>query len=283
MKHGRLIWATAVGVIVGASTVAVLLLGTGARRHLVRNTRSVAKRAPARHWTLVSLGDSVTSGAGCHDCVSYPVLFGKETTAKTKIPVTVINLGVNGQTSSGLLSSLSDTSTAAKDVQKTDLVTITIGANDFNAALPAYQAGKCGGADGLGCFANTMSPLRTNLTAILKRVRTLRGRKPTAIRVTDYWNMFQDGAVAIREDGTAYQRDTTLLTVLVNGVIQDVCRAEHVKFVDLFVPFKGHVGDKDPTPLLASDGDHPSQAGNQEIADALAQAGYVPLLPSTKR
>lgn len=283
MKHGRLIWAAAVGVIAGASTVAVVLLGTGAGRHLVRNTRSVAKRASARHWNLVSLGDSVTSGAGCHNCISYPVLYGKETTAKTKIPVTVMNLGVNGQTSSGLLTSLSGNSTAAKDVKMANLVTITIGANDFNSALPTYQAGKCGGTDGLGCFASTMTPLRTNLIAILKRIRALRATSPTAIRVTDYWNVFQDGAVAIREGGSTYQRDTTLLTALVNGVIQGVCRTEHVKFVDLFVPFKGHVGDKDPTALLAADGDHPSQAGNQEIADALAQVGYAPLLPSTKR
>jgi len=36
-------------------------------------------------------------------------------------------------------------------------------------------------------------------------------------------------------------------------------------------------GQLDPTALLADDGDHPSQAGHQLIADLLARADLAPL------
>lgn len=69
------------------------------------------------------------------------------------------------------------------------------------------------------------------------------------------------------------------LTRKVNHAIADVAEAKEVTFVDIYTPFEGVTGTDDDTALLAPDGDHPSQQGHQQIAEALEKAGLAPLLP----
>jgi lysophospholipase L1-like esterase len=71
-------------------------------------------------------------------------------------------------------------------VAHADLVTVTIGANDFAGAEGDYFAGTCGGGDGLDCFRTTLPDLRANLTAILDRIRALAAGRPIEVRVTNY-------------------------------------------------------------------------------------------------
>jgi lysophospholipase L1-like esterase len=129
----------------------------------------------------------------------------------------------------------------------------------------------------LSCFESALGTLRDNLTAILDRIRELRGGRPTAVRVTGYWNVFLDGHVADATYGPLFQRTSGALTQRVNATIQGVADAEKTTYIDLYTPFKGPGGDDDDTPLLAPDGDHPSQGGHQEIAEALTAAGLAPL------
>src|SRR5438309_1924696 len=56
-------------------------------------------------WSLVGLGDSITSGQGCPSCVPFVDLYARQITRDTSIPVTVTNLGVGGSTSADPLAS----------------------------------------------------------------------------------------------------------------------------------------------------------------------------------
>jgi lysophospholipase L1-like esterase len=233
--------------------------------------------AAARSWRVVGLGDSIPAGDGCDGCDGFLDLFSERVTLDTSVPVRLTNLGVGGWTSADLLASLATNGDTADDISGADIVTVTIGANDFNPMLDTVVAGQCGGVDGLACVQPAMTGLERNLTAILERIWELRGGKPTALRVTGYWNVFIDGAVAAHTYGPVFERASSALTEQVNDVIKAVAEAEHARYVDLFTPFKGADGDQDDTELLAPDGDHPSQAGDQRIADLLTAIGYAPL------
>jgi lysophospholipase L1-like esterase len=260
--------------------VLAVLLGTGSgtASYFSGSGSSSAAASSAGSWNLVGLGDSITAGQGCPGCVPFIDLYAREITQETSVPVTVTNLGVGGSTSADLLETLSDAgSAAARSVAEAEIVTVTIGANDFLPMLDTALRGDCGGSDGLACFDVEQTTLADNLTAILRRIDELRRGAPTAVRVTGVWNVFLDGAVATRIYGPGFAQWSSDLTQQVNKVIENAAARQGARYVDLFALFRGASGEEDDTALLAGDGDHPSQAGHEEIAEALARAGYAPL------
>lgn len=254
-----------------AVTIGILVLvGPGVvLAHTARSAHSIAvvRKKPVS-WKLSGLGDSVPGAADC-DCKSFVDLYGAQVGHDTATPVTVSNFGTDGQTTDQLLATLHTGQPVATAVAASDIVTVTIGANDFLYAEDQVESGKC---DNLSCFGSTMTTMRQNLDAIVKRIKVLRTDRPTAIIVTDYWNVFQDGSVGRQAYGADFMQTSDTLTKQVNVTIRQVAAAEKVTFVDLYVPFKGPSGTNDDTRLLASDGDHPSQAGHQLIADTIVAA-----------
>jgi lysophospholipase L1-like esterase len=224
---------------------------------------------------VVGLGDSVPAAAGCA-CTSFVELFGHDVGQHTGRPNHTDNDARNALDTAGLLAQLQDP-TVAKEVAHADLVTVTIGANDFATAQRDYFAGTCGGGDGLECFRTTLPSLRANLTAVLDRIRTLAAGHPVGVRVTNYWNVFEDGEVAQQQHGDAFVRDSDQLTQEANAVICDAALRAGAVCIDLDTAFKRTSAAGDPTGLLASDGDHPNQAGQKLIAATVAAAGYAPL------
>jgi lysophospholipase L1-like esterase len=106
---------------------------------------------------------------------------------------------------------------------------------------------------------------------ILAAAKNLRGGRPTQLLVTDYWNVFADGDVALASDGPAYLQWSDELTRALNISICAAARSAGATCVDLYAPFKGD-GSENPTSLLAADGDHPNAAGNQLISSVLLAA-----------
>ena len=274
-RSGRLTALLSISAVATAATVGLVM--TGALGSPVATPGHGRDGDAPRTVQLVGLGDSIVAAAACPGCTAFVDLYGREITAATGHPVSVANRGVSGWTSADLLASLSGGSPASAAVAYAKVITVTIGANDFAPRLDTYLAGTCGGAGNVACFEPELAGLRSNLTAILGRIDVLRADRPTAVRVTGYWDVFTDGDVATQAYGAGFQADSTALTLQVNAVIRSVAQAQGATYVDLFAPFKGPVGDGDPTSLLAADGDHPNQAGHQEIADTLALAGYAPL------
>lgn len=235
-------------------------------------TSSPGRWAPTR---VVGLGDSVPAAAGC-DCTGFVELFGHDLGQHTGRPNHTDNYARDGLDTAGLLAQLQDPA-VADGVAQADLVTVTIGANDFATARSDYFAGTCGGGDGLDCFRTTLPLLRANLTAVLGRIRALAAGRPVGVRVTSYWNVFEAGQVAHSRYGDAFVRDSDQLTQEANAVICEAADRAGDDCIDLYTAFKRASPRSDPTGLLASDGDHPNQAGHALIAATLAAARYAPL------
>jgi lysophospholipase L1-like esterase len=222
---------------------------------------------PADH-TVVAFGDSVPSGHACQ-CEPFPQTYGSLLAQRTGGQVAVDNLAVNGLTSAGLLAQLGGHRARAA-VRRSDVVLVTIGANDFNDHRSQVVTGRCVRGDG-DCVSDELTALRRHLRKVVAVIRSLRGSAPTTLLITGYWNVFEDGDVARHAYGESGLRAALRLTKRANAVIRSVSRAHGARYVDLLAAFQAT--GKDITTLLAADGDHPNAAGHAVIARALLDAG----------
>jgi len=215
---------------------------------------------------LVAVGDSVPAGSGC-GCTPFPDRYAGSLAATTGRKVAVSNDGMPGLTSPGLLTRLQDGQGVAADVAAADILTITIGANDFDYA----QADPSCPGGAVACFDSQLAELSHDLNSILARVAVLRHHSPTTVLLTGYWDIWEDGQVAAFT-GPPYVAIGDELTRQVNQRLQQSANAGGAIYVDLSAPFRGRSGKDDDTGLLAGDGDHPNAAGHQTIAQALLAA-----------
>lgn len=218
-------------------------------------------------WLVTALGDSVTAGSAC-DCTAFVDTYATLTSRATGRPVTSRNLGVPGQTSTDLLADLSGDDDDTRSVAASDVVIVTTGANDFGPALDSWSAGDCSGA----CFSAVAESVHTTIAAIVHRIHALRAGHRTQILVTGYWNVFPDGEAAASL-GDGYRAIADQATRLANTALRGGATGAGATYVDLYAPFKGD-GSRDPTGLLAADGDHPNAAGHRLIAESLAAQGW---------
>jgi lysophospholipase L1-like esterase len=221
----------------------------------------------------MALGDSVPSGMACL-CDPFPQTYGSMLSARTGARVTVDNRAVSGLDTSDLISQL-NTPAVENAARRADVFLVTIGANDFGDHHDQVVDGECGSGD-TDCVSDELESLRANLTSVLAKIRALRQGKPTSMLVTGYWNVFQDGDVALRDVGASGLQASLDLTRRANAVIASVAAAAGARYVDLFEPFEQ--SGQDVTSLMAADGDHPDAAGHELIARALLEAG-LPTVP----
>lgn len=222
-----------------------------------------ASPTPTLVGSLVVLGDSVAAGSNC-GCAPYATLLGQALSQRTGRPVPVVNEGVRGLTSARLLAQLSDGG-VQRELKSAAVVTVTIGANDFDEDLAQQSACRVPDA----CYAATLEAMSAHLRAALSTIGAL---APSGARVlvTGYWNVFLDGEVG-RAQGATYVASSDALTRRVNTVVRAAAAASHASFVDEYAPFEG--GSLESlTALLAPDGDHPSAAGHALIARLLLAA-----------
>ncbi len=216
---------------------------------------------------VVGLGDSVTAGSDC-DCADFVRQYAAQITARTGHQNEVVNLGAAGQTITGLQQQLTADPNMRRAVAASDVVVVTIGANDLSPALARWQADGCRPT----CPTPELSSLPPALARLLATVTDVLRGSPALLLVTGYWNVFPDGMVGRQAYGPDYLRWSDGLTRAANNLIKRATRKIEAHYIDLYTPFEGPERDADPTGLLAADGDHPNAAGHQLIARALADA-----------
>ncbi|MBC7372989.1 MAG: SGNH/GDSL hydrolase family protein [Frankiales bacterium] len=222
--------------------------------------------APAR-WTALALGDSVATGAGC-DCAPYPDRYASLVTARTGVPTTLVNRARDGLTSVALRDSVENDPDLAVELGKSDIVTVTVGANDLGPDVDRWRDGSCG-----DCFTESALKVGRDVSAVLDRVTALRAGRATEVLVTTYWNVFQDGRASDDADDLAFRAMSRQVTGQVNDALCGAARAHGAACIKLDSAFQQAVGS-DPTDLLADDADHPSPSGHSVIAAALAEHGW---------
>lgn len=215
--------------------------------------------------SVVALGDSVTAGTNC-DCTPFVQGFARLLAGRDGQPTTATNLGVAGLTTGSLADQLGQPDVAAK-VGSADLVVVTIGANDLAPLIDRWSGAGCDAS----CTAPAVASMARGLTLDLRRIAAL-GRPGQRVEVTSYWNVFEDGEVADRERGPGFADWSDGVTVAANRQICAVARAAGDTCVDLYTAFLDSDGNRDPTPLLSDDGDHPNAAGHDLIARTLLAA-----------
>lgn len=125
------------------------------------------------------------------------------------------------------------------------------------------------------CILATSKVVRTDVTGILKEIRSLRHGKPTLLRVT---NMYNDWIGDPHDGGnTAIQRAVKPVIAAYNTVICQVARQYHAICIDLYHAFNGPDGTRDAGNLLGPDHTHPSTQGHRLIARLLIEEGFRPL------
>jgi lysophospholipase L1-like esterase len=199
---------------------------------------------------VVTLGDSLTRGAGDANGLGYVGLVREALEKKRHKPLILNNLAINGQQSSGLLAQLQQPQ-IRRLVADADLILFTIGGNDlFQQSGGVYQVDE-------KKLAAAMNSLTTNFGKILSQLRELNGKAP--ILYTALYNPFGDTEAA---------QETTAPVLAWNGKAAEIAsRVPGVIVVptyDLFV--------RKEKMYLYTDHFHPNHAGYQRIADRILQA-----------
>ena len=219
----RTLYRTLIRVVALGSLAPALLLGAWEASGQVG--KAVAT-PPSQ--TIVAIGDSIVYGL--HDEQQHGGWAGRLPDVLHRAYPThayrVVNAGINGDTSAGVLRRLDRDVIAARP----DLVIVAIGTNDFDDGVP------------VGVF-------KANLRSILVR---LRQRTHAALLVQSFLPEARvSDAVLYRE--AAY-----------NAVVPEVCRELHVGYLDLFNTFLA-LG-RSSIASLRYDSEHPTAAGYRFMA-----------------
>ncbi|MGG1674438.1 SGNH/GDSL hydrolase family protein [Neobacillus sp. NRS-1170] len=111
----------------------------------ISETSTVSKKEENKKGlTILALGDSLTRGTGDETGKGYVGVLLDEIKEKTKRPVQLTNLGINGQRSDQLKKQIGQKE-VQRQIQKADMVLVTIGGNDLfrgGQGIVDFQAGN---------------------------------------------------------------------------------------------------------------------------------------------
>jgi hypothetical protein len=162
---------------------------------------SPATSDEAEGVTYVALGDSWPEGAHCNGCRTFPQTHAEALSDLLGKPVTFHNLAGQAQPyfaepggggSTGLRKALQTNEAFREEVATGDIIVISTGPNDGGDIFEAIQGGKCGGSDDTKCVAELDRRWHRDFDAILGEIEELRAGQPTAIRLVNAANAFND-------------------------------------------------------------------------------------------
>lgn len=200
----------------------------------------------------LALGDSITAGYGVGNPFSFPNIYANFL-MRHNPDLRLLNLGVNGLTTSGLLNLLKSNPRIRKCVSQASLITLTIGSNDLlrlirNPNQPVQPS----------LLPVILGNMNKNLLQIGQEIRLL---NPSAIvKVATIYNPLPAGPYA------GYSSLVQGIIANANGMIITCARRYGFMVVDLDREMKGK-----ESLYIGGDYAHPSSAGHQMIAKAFAR------------
>jgi lysophospholipase L1-like esterase len=239
-------------------------------------------------YVLVAVGDSVAfnSPEDCPGCTSYVDQYAAALEAATGMTVGVQNLSQhNGQTVRGLMFELGGSRLRATAIANADIVLVGIAHNDVPMVIDTdscdgpYQEPVDWSKFTKACIATEVAKYTPLYEQVFERVVELRAGKPTILRATNRYNDWVGGpGQPLPPKGV----DATIRVIKAwNTMICGAAEASGFLCADISTAFNGADG---ATPsaeggYLASDYTHPSQQGNDRIAEVLIDLGFAPLVP----
>jgi lysophospholipase L1-like esterase len=128
-------------------------------------TKTATKKAETKKGlTVVALGDSLTRGTGDETGKGYVGDVIEEIKKRTKQPVTLLNLGINGQRSDQLVKQVQQKE-VQRQIKSADLLLVTIGGNDL------FKGGQGLLDVQMGNIDETEKKYLKNLSFIFKQIR----------------------------------------------------------------------------------------------------------------
>lgn len=200
----------------------------------------------------LALGDSLTKGYGVESSLSFPSLYAAFL-RRHNPTLQLLNCGVNGLTTGGLLNLLRTNHNLCHTVSQASLITLTIGSNDLLDLLvnPKETVSPAK-------ITHTLKIMRSNFTQIGEGLRRLNLNSP--IKVAALYNPLPAGPYV------QYFEQAQGVLNNVNALIVSWARCYGVNPVDIDREFRG----KEHW-LIAQDYVHPNAAGYQVMAKAFAR------------
>jgi lysophospholipase L1-like esterase len=236
---------------------------------------------PRPELVVVTIGDSIPYGReDCGNCTTFTTTFAERVASETGLTVGGINLSSHDNlTGSRLVERIKDPGVMRDTVANADVVIVTIGHNDtpWNALDDTCDGDNGDSFDWASytgpCVSAMANRHGAELDQIIAEVKALRGSAPTAIMVTTDYN----DVLGYRQ---APPEATKPSIEVLDAFYEATCKAatrNHVTCVDVYHAFNGTRGRTAATDLLAADHTHPSQHGQDRIAELLFEAGLKPL------
>lgn len=238
--------------------------------------------APAAGLTLLVIGDSIPNNApeDCPGCTAFADIYAQQLEQATGQTVEVQNYSDHtGLTVERLLNEMSP---LKQYIAEADAIVIGIAHNSFELATdrpcgrPVTSEGRPQWeAVDAGCAADAAAASRALYDRLYARVAALRGDNPTILRTLNRYNDWigwPAGNLTPTED-----RRTAVMMDAWNAMLCASAERHGFACADVYRAFNGADGLRPSGRLLADDYTHPSQRGNDVIAEVLTDLGFEPL------
>ena len=215
---------------------------------------------PGEPLTYVALGDSYPAGAGPVGGESYVDHYEDLIEQRSDIEVEVTDLSVSGATTEDLMKTISSQQEQAF-LQEAQVITITIGGNDFLQTASACRD--------LACFEGVLPAIETRLTDAAARVRA--AAPDALILMTNYPDVVAGNEAALGFLGYGSFEVARDISMRSSELVCSVAERHGMRCVDVYEAFNGADGEKSAWEegLLATDIIHPSEDGHRLIAQLL--------------
>lgn len=238
----------------------------------------------AKMLRLVAVGDSIAfnSPDDCPGCTGFVTQYADGLSKATGRPVEPNNL--SDHTGLTLPRLLADLDSFSGRLAQADAIIVGIAHNSFELSSDAPCGSAIDEATGTPrdwskidqkCATDSAASARPQYDELFSTIAKNRRGEPTIlIAVNKYsdWLGWEEGNLTPDQD----QR-TVMLHDSWNAMICESAEANGFSCADIYHAFNGADGQTPSGDLLAEDYTHPSQEGNDRIAQVLHEIGYSPL------